>query len=175
MPHTGEWLNTHMRLTRNLGVVKSIPHETGHFIFKGQRWFSEGAAELGEAYVNYRTGRQTLDQRRDAVGNVRTTCNHYANIRHWTHGTDELGDPLGDLCPYILGENFLLNIWELFGQENMSAALRELHVIDRAQEQSVTEQLIFDVLLRNTPAGKEGDFHDLYRRLHGGTVRLEGH
>ena len=168
----GEWLNTHMRLIRDLGAVKEIPHETGHFIFKGPRWYSEGASELGQAYVNHRTGGQTLDQRREQLA-MEGTCVHYANIRHWTHQTDELGEAVVDPCPYILGENFLLNMWELLGQENMSAALRELHVLDRDGEQPVTEELIFDVLLENAP-GREGeDFHDLYFRLHGGPFALQ--
>ena len=170
----GEWLNTHMRLIRDplTGIVEEIPHEAGHFIFKGPRWYSEGASELGEAYVNHRRGAQTLEQRREQLA-MDTTCARYANIRHWTHQTDELGVTVGDVCPYILGENFLLNTWELLGQENTSAALRELHVLHRDGKQSVTEELIFDVLSRNTPVGKEDEFLDLYRRLHGGSFALQ--
>ena len=170
----GEWLNTHIRLVRNQpsGSVESITHETGHFIFKGQRWYSEGASELGQAYVNHRTGVQTLDQRRGQLA-MNTKCAGYANIRHWEYQMEELGQTVGDLCPYIMGENFLLNLWALIGQEGVSAALRELHVLDRDEGQGITEELIYSVFLRNAPAGKQDEFRDLYRRLHGGPFVLE--
>lgn len=166
----GEWLNTHMRLIRNplSGTVEEIPHESGHFIFNGPRWYSEGASELGSAFVNHRIGVQTMDQRRAELA-MDDRCARYANIRHWLYQKEELGLSPGDLCPYILGESFLLSAWGLMGQENMSAALRELHVLKRDAGQPGTEELIFDVLLRNTPVEKEGEFRDLYRRLHGGS------
>ncbi len=170
----GEWLNTHMRLIRNQrsGRVENIPHETGHFIFKGPKWYSEGASEFGQAFVNHRTGVQTLDQRREQVA-MDGICSHYANIRHWVHETEELGVTVGDLCPYILGENFLLNTWDLMGQDHMAAALGELHQLNRDAGQPGTEELIFDVLIRNVPAGKKGEFRDLYRRLNGSAFALQ--
>ena len=169
----GEWLNTHIRLIRNKrsGRVESIAHEAAHFIFKGPRWYSEGACELSQAYVDHRTGVQTLEQRREQLA-MNDRCSRYANIRHWTHQTDELGQTPGDLCPYILGENFLHSMWSLLGRERISASLRELHRLNRDEGQPGTEELIFDVLLQNTPAEKEREFLDLYLRLHGGSFAL---
>ena len=170
----GELLNTHIRVARNplTGNVEEIAHETGHFIFTGPRWYSEGACELGRAFVHHRTGLQTMDQRREELANT-DRCSRYANIRHWAHNVEEAGATPGDRCPYILGEKLLLNAWDLLGQDNVSAALRELHVLDRDAKQPVTDELIFDVFLRNTPVEKEGDFRDLYRRLHGGAFTLQ--
>ena len=170
----GEWLNTHIRLVRNQpsGSVESITHEAGHFIFKGPRWYSEGASELGQAYVNHRTGAQTLDQRREQLA-MDTRCADFANIRHWAYQIEELGSPVGDLCPYIMGENLLLNLWALIDREGVSATLRELHLLDRDEGQGITGELIFKVFLKNVPAGKQKEFRDLYRRLHGGPFVLE--
>ncbi len=171
----GVWLNTHIRVVRHslADTAGVISHEAGHFIFKGPgRWYSEGGSELGRAFVKHRTGAQTLDQRREQLA-MDDRCSRYANIRHWAHEVEELGKTVGDRCPYILGENFLLNTWDLLGQENMSAALRELYVINRDAEQPVTEELVFDVFLRNTPVEKEGEFRDLYSRLHGGQFALQ--
>ncbi len=170
----GEWLNTHMRLLRNprSGTVAAIPHETGHFIFKGLRWYSEGASELVQAYVNHRTGVQTLDQRREQLA-MGDRCARYANIRHWAHETEELGPTPGDLCPYVLGEHLLLNLWRLIGQDGVSAALRELYVINRERRELITEDLVFNVFLSYVPAGKQEDFRDLYGRLHGGSFAFQ--
>ena len=169
----GIWLNTHIRLVRyqRPEIVETISHEAGHFIFKGPRWYSEGASELGRAFVNHRTGVQTLDQRREQLA-MDDICAHYANIRHWAYQTEELGPSPGDRCPYILGENFLLNAWNLIGQDNMSAALQELHVLDRDKEMPITEEAIYNALLTNAPADKQEAFRDLYRRLHGGPFAL---
>ena len=171
----GEWLNTHIRLARNphSGSVEEIPHEAGHFIFKGPRWYSEGASELGRAFVNHRTGVQTLDQRREELANTER-CTSYANIRHWAHEVQERGPTPGDLCPYILGENLLLNAWNLLGQDNMSATLRELYVLNRDKETPITEEVVYDAFLRNVPSGKQAAFQDLYRRLHGGAFAFPG-
>ena len=57
---------THMVLTRWLGNVNNIPHETAHYYFFfnfGQVWFREGAAQFVEAYVNDRKGVEDLADR----------------------------------------------------------------------------------------------------------------
>ena len=169
----GEYLNTHIRVIRVRSDPQwpavAIPHELGHYIFKGQRWYSEGACQLGQAYVNHRNGIQTLEERRAELA-LDTTCSHYENIRHYNYISEfEETDTLTvDICPYNLGENFMLSALQLMGLENLSAALRELYLLHRDTDQPVTEEAIYNAFLNNVSDEKKEEFRSLYRRLHGG-------
>ena len=170
----GAHLGTHMRLIRSvdLGTVSDVPHETGHYLFTHPRWFGEGVSQFGQAHLRHLDGVQTLAERREELA-LTTGCSRYANIRHFQHVSAEENRLTFDLCPYDLGENFILSLFSLIGREAMSAALGELYLLHRDPGQPITEELIFDVLSRNTPVGKEDGFRDLYRRLHGGSFALQ--
>ena len=76
----------------------------------------------------------------------------------------ELLDKDGPPC---LVELFLDSLFELLGEEAMSASLRELYLM-RIEGGEPTEADIYRIFLKHTPPGLEDEFRDLYRRLHGG-------
>ena len=161
-------LGTHMRLVRSvdLGTVSYIPHEVGHYFFREPRWLAEGVSQFGEAHVRHLSGVQTLEQRKQELS-LATNCSGYANIRHFQYESPDEGSVTFDRCPYDLGENFMLSLVSLVGQQAVSAALRDLYVSDRDGRLPITEEAVYNAFLANAPADRQAAFSDLYRRLHG--------
>ena len=58
-------------------------------------------------------------------------------------------------------------MYEILGEEAMSAAMRELYLLHIERDSPVAEGEIYRVFLAHTPPGKEADFREAYRRLHG--------
>lgn len=56
------------------------------------------------------------------------------------------------------------------GHDVTSSYLRELYRAGVANPERLTEAEIYQVLLSNTPPEKQGEFRDLYGRLHGGSI-----
>ena len=166
----GGHLGTHMRLIRSvdLGTVSDVPHETGHYFFTHPRWLGEGVSQFGQAHLRHLDGLQTLEDRQEELA-LTTGCARYANIRHFQYVSAEENLLTFDVCPYDLGENFILSLFSLIGREAMFGGLGELYRLDWDGGQPITEELVFEVLLRNTPVEKVEEFRDLYRRLHGGS------
>ena len=126
---------THMVLYRSYGEVYSVPHETAHYYLHyniGQFWLREGGAQFAEAYVNDQTGVRDLEDRKsDLIYNL---CDdNYENIRHLNYLYEHIyrfrfGGYRPLPCHYVMGEYFLLNIFEAIGKEAMSVALKELYL-----------------------------------------------
>ena len=153
-----------------------VAHEMFHYYTHGPRWFSEGSAEFIQAYVNDRTGARALDDRRIEVLKEVQECieNGKENLRHLNY-LEAAGGPLFGRCAYEMGENFLLAVFDLIGEEGMSSALRELYLSNRefsetsgSSGQYASEERIYSVFLNHTPPGLQEAYRDLYRRLHGG-------
>lgn len=176
---------TFMILDRFDGEVYYIPHETAHYYFHGNFslwWFVEGAAEFVEAYFNHIKGSRDLaDRRAEMAVWVQQDCvnDGIENIRHTEYlrmyvYPDRIYLP--GLCTYQMGENFFLQTFETIGGEAMSSALRELYLPNREfirtgdAREPPTEEEIYEVFLKHTPADRKEAFRDLYRRLHGGAV-----
>ena len=138
----------------------------GHYFFREPRWFAEGVSQFGEAHLRHLADVQTLEERNEELTRI-TSCAGYANIRHFQYESTDEDALTFDRCPYDLGENFMLNVFSLIGQQAMSAALRDLYVSDRDERLPTTEEAIYNAFLTNTPADKQAAFSDLYRRLHG--------
>ena len=179
----GGHIGSHMVLRRFLGEVNNVPHETAHYYFYfnfGQVWFREGAAQFVQAYVNDRTGVQSLaDHSAELSIETERSCINAGteNIRHFSYELEHVYEgrfwPGG--CGYILGENFLLNVYYTLGAESMSAALKELFSYNQdyllfqgGSVQPPIEEDIYDAFLKHTPPDRREAFRDLYRRLHGG-------
>ena len=171
--HRGGYLGTHMRLIRDvtLGTVSYVPHETGHYLFRFPRWFGEGVSQFGESHLRHLNGVQSLEERREELAS-KTACSQYANIRHFEYEIADSNDLTFDACPYHLGENLMLSVLSLIGQEAMSATLRNLHVLERDEKLPITDKAIYSAFLRNAPSDKQAAFRDLFRRLHGGAFTL---
>ena len=171
---------THMVLTRWLGNVNNIPHETAHYYFFfnfGQVWFREGAAQFVEAYVNDRKGVEDLaDRMAEVSGSRQRGCHEYENIRHYNYHLEHIlrGRFFPGGCAYGLGEDFLFNVLETVGEEAMSSALRELYLSNDVEYllsergEPPTEEEIYRAFLKHAPPDRKEAFRDLYRRLHGG-------
>ena len=179
-------LGNHMRLIRaNDDSVPFIPHETAHYYFHfGPVWFREGTSQLLEAYINDLKGVQDLADRRSELSeSVKAFCLDsewkIENISHHILLVEQLraGELTqyiwgllwpGECSHYLVGENFLLQVFNTIGQEGVSSALRELYMLWESG-QHITEEDIYQAFLKNVPTGLEDEFLDLYRRLHGGT------
>ena len=173
----GQHHGTHMMLTRLVGEVLSLPHETGHYYFIHKpHWLQEGGAQFVAAYVNHRNGIQNLDERKIEVERHVQSCvdEGIENIQDVTYRIVQLKILPGG-CAYAMGENFLLSMFQLMGEEAMSAALSELYVSSREGRQAgergrgLTEDEIYSAFVEHAPPESHEEFRDLYRRLHGST------
>ena len=178
-------LGTHMRLNRgHADMVYNIPHETAHYYFYvGPQWFYEGAAQFIEAYVNHVMGAKDLADRRKEVSRmfeaeclrsewkIENIAQHTSLVETLppsalTHYLGELSWP-GGCSHYLIGENFLLQAFNTLGREALSSALRDLYML-RESGWGYDEEKIYQTFLKNVPPGLEEEFHNLYRKLHGG-------
>ena len=175
---------TSMRLSRSLGKVWHLPHETAHYYFfnpiTGPRWLTEGGAEFIAAYFNHRTGVEELAGERARAFWANQSCVDIyllENIRHLTlvlTNNWEILHPSG--CVYQMGENFLHSASMVMGEEALMSALGELHLLEVGRDRHTlegriyVEERIYEVLLKHAPADRQEDFRDLYRELHGGAA-----
>ena len=130
-----------------------VAHETAHYYFGGRPgWLGEGAPDFLRTYTAYKAGSQGLSEWRNALlsGSEWTSCLSNHGIENLLH----LGYryPVGAVasCSYAMGEHFFLNVMETIGEGPLGAALGELSLL-RDWRNSVSEQQIYDTLLRHTP------------------------
>ncbi len=147
--------------------VRVIHHETAHYYNVGlSRWFNEGFANFVAAYIADRTGMERFE-------------NTFAYLEHeglpWciTQGIESIqklldNDQEPGGCNYILGEHLLYSLFELLGEDAMSAALRELYLQPELEGRDLTEEDFYRAFLKHTPPELGDEFRDLYKRLHGG-------
>ena len=169
-----------MRLPRlDTGRVWAVPHETAHYYFgysiPGPDWLVEGGAGFIEALVNDQMGVTPLSERRRELQEHYDYCVDVRRIEtlwHLSHLDRSFG------CQYSMGENFLLNVYETIGAQATAAALRDMAVLLPTSDSKVLpsgllsdngwERDIYHTLLKNTPAERQDEFHELYVNLHGG-------
>ncbi len=175
-------LSSFMVVTRGPSGLRerSVRHETAHYYFGlGPQWLSEGGANFIVAYVKDRTGVQPIaDRMAEMSQKVQSQCfdlHEIENIRHFTY----LWGRERHICPYVLGENLLLNVLDIIGEDAMVSALGELYSLMLARELShgsegEKEDLVFDTFVKHIPAERMEEFRDLYRRLHGGPYEEPG-
>ena len=86
------------------------------------------------AYMRHRSGRQSLELRREATAAGRTTCieGGIANISH----LNRLYDPVRATppCAYVMGEHFLHEAHALLGEDALAAALLEIYRLSLARD-----------------------------------------
>ena len=140
-----------------------VYHETAHSYYMGiHSWFNEGFADLVVTYTMDRVGmRDFVERERYLEEYDLPEC-----VELGFRNIQELLDKGGHAC---LGELFLVSLFNLLGEEAMSAALRELYLSREAIEgRGQGEEELYRTFLKHTPPGLKDDFRDLYRRLHGG-------
>ena len=105
----------------------------------------------------------------DVARQVQRKCfnlNEVENIWHYVHVWGVTTGLTGG-CPYYMGENFLINLFETMGEESMAAALREL-LLSGWSDTREQEEVVFDTFVKHVPMGRLKEFLELYRQLHGG-------
>ena len=172
----GRYYSHYVIMSRFLYSFEGVTfHELGHYyLHSGPRWFFEGGANFLEAYVNAKTGRETLSDRKLDLANRLLHRYCYGNgIRN----LQDLIDRAKNLsyqqerkqpwfrCHYNMGEYFLINVYETLGRQATASALRELY---ESRSPHPNEGGMYGIFLRNAPPDKQEDFKDMYRRIHGG-------
>ena len=154
-----------------------VYHELAHYYLWGRvgpHWLREGGSEFIVAYTLDLFGHRSLSEsKREHSKAVEGTCTAHGirNIHqihiHQLKGVNETQQ--GYACSYQLGAYFLISMMEILGEDAVSAALRELYYrVDDQYADRADEELVYRVFLKHTPPALEGQFRDLYRRLHGG-------
>ncbi len=172
----GQFRGDHMRLVMyDFSDVnrRTIYHEIGHYYLRGglgPTWLVEGGADFVESYVMDWIGVDSLEIRLPTTKNlVRDNCHNQGvrKISRLLELSPDHTDPLW-VCNYNLGEYFLHNLFDLMGEDAMSAALKELLLLQKAKGENLTEVEIYETFRENVPRGREERFNEAYRLWHGG-------
>ena len=161
---------------------RAVSHEIAHYYTDANNapsWLKEGTAEFAQAYVNDRTGIETLDDRRLRLSQGVRYCKDEEMIANLSQLSTV--NVLGFTCYYTMGEDFMHRVLDLIGLEAMQSVLRELYYVERVQtknEQALhvnfvrdlenDEQSIYRTFLEHTQGELQEQFRELFRRLHGG-------
>ena len=172
----GQFRGDHMRLVMyDFSDVnrRTIYHEIGHYYFRGglgPTWLVEGGADFMESYVMDWIGVDSLEIRLPTTKKLVMANCHNQSVRKISKLNElypEKPDSLR-LCNYNLGEYFLHNLFDLMGEDAMSAALRDLLLLRESTGKQLTEEEIYQTFRENVPRGREDKFNDAYRLWHGG-------
>ena len=173
----------------------ALLHEVGHHFMGYQPiWLSEGGAELVKSYVlDGITQRRIAGQLQDRYAGALVSlfpddlgehstiqaqyvrdsgafveCLNQGNPNLYTAHTLIPNEDLAyHICYRIGGHVLMTGIFFLFGEEAFKLALQELN--QRLFEiPHPTDQEVYAIFRKHVPAGREQEFNDLYRRIHGG-------
>ena len=155
----------------------AIYHEVAHYYFGGgigPPWLVEGGAEFMFSYTSVQAGVMSPEEQKLTHRNwVEAGCvsRGMRNIKQLNERQRESDSFIH--CNYNLGGFFLLTMFETLGEEAMGAAIRELYLLSVSERRPVTEEEIYQTLLKHTPAHRQGRFRIMYRRWHGGSFADE--
>lgn len=155
--------------------LDSVEHEMAHYYFNsafGNRWQVEGGADFMSAYINDRTGRESIEDRRAQVQQfVKTECMDRLGLFTIHHLNDYLmGAYDSDICAYRFGNLFLLEVLDIVGERAMGRSLGEVYSPNPSYP--ATDEELYRLLLRNAPGDARDALRDLYRRMHGAPFTL---
>ena len=154
----------------NRGVIY---HEVAHYYLGGgigPTWLVEGGAEFAVAYVRDQIGQESLEVRTQTARTLlRDNCHNQgvSKISKLIERLEERPDSLF-VCNYSLGAYFLHNLFDLMGEDAMSAALRDLLLLQKSTGERLTEEEIYQTFRENVPRGRVDRFNEAYRQWHGG-------
>ena len=155
-----------------------IYHELAHFYFgyrNSPKWLAEGGANFLEAYtLHFGGGIAMKDLYQYARRGVAWSClpEGITNVNDWNEATAGLAGSEYHLsplwrCTYPIGETFLLGMYDSLGHATVEAALRALHRRGQRSFYPASEDDVYTIFLRSTPAEDRNAFEDTYFCLHG--------
>ena len=172
--------STYLAIGQNFGkslwVVrygKEIPvirHETAHYYLLGRpTWLMEGGSNFLSDYVYAQEMVQSLEDKHAELlqSEAYLKCTEFYGLESILH-FNYAGNRIPTSCGYILGEDFLLTVLENIGSEATGAIIGKLHLLISPYTHRISEQLIYDTFLNNTPFDLQDEFLEVYARLHGG-------
>ena len=171
----------------------ALLHEIGHYYFReGPVWFHEGGATLMEAYtadlltrrhrrgeitddyawnfpflaIGYQGGTRIFEDRYADETEKYLACLARGNPNlHALQFTDK--ETLTEHCSEAGGHVLMMGLFLLLGEDAFKAALQEFFA-PSFQYPNATEEAVYTIFRKHVPPGKEQEFNDLYRRIHGG-------
>ena len=155
-----------------------IYHELAHYYFHDRfpTWLREGAANFLTSFTRSATGEESLEDRLEFVQErIALLCTPHGLSRihdfNLLEAQDRAPRNRQAVCPYYLGEAFLLTLHDALGGREVSSFLRALFEEDQIRFiQDWNEFEISETMLASISAGKRERFKDVYRRLHGGPL-----
>ena len=155
-----------------------IYHELAHFYFgyrNSPKWLAEGGANFLEAYtLHFGSGVAMEELHQYARRGVARSCLPLGitRVNDWNEATAGLTGSEYHLsplwrCTYPIGETFLLGMYDSLGHATVEAALRALHRRGERSFYPASEDDVYTIFLRNTPAEDRNAFEDTYFCLHG--------
>ena len=166
---SGVHLNSYFMLHESR--LESLEHEIAHYYFNrsfGNRWQVEGGADFMSAYVNDRTGRESIGDLRPRVfDRVKNECLNQPGAMTLHQLSDSLyrGGTNISCSPYDFGNLFLLDALAIVGDTAMGKSLGEIY--NPGLYHPATDEELYRTLLRNAPEESRDALRELYRRLHG--------
>ena len=165
----GAHLNSYFILHESF--LGSLEHEMSHYYFNssfGNRWQVEGGADFMSAYVNDRTGRESIaDLRPRVFERVQENCLSQPGVTTLHELTDyqTRSGNIGSCSPYDFGNLFLLDVLAIVGESAMGRSLGEIY--HSGFGFPATDEELYRIILRNAPEESREALRALYRRLHG--------
>ncbi len=150
----------------------SLEHEIAHYYFNrsfGNRWQVEGGADFMSAYVNDRTGRESIDDLRPRVfKRVQDNCLSQPGVMTLHQLTDyqTRSGNIGSCSPYDFGNLFLLDVLAIVGDTAMGESLGKVY--HSGFGFPATDEELYKTFLKNAPEESRDALRALYRRWHGG-------
>ncbi len=167
--------DTYILVRRDQLRERTVAHETAHYYFDfiGQRiWLNEGGAEFITRYtLATRPGGSMESTMAGLERDVQAYCYEAGfedlhAARYALHDDTPLFDA-ANLCRYYLGAYLFMSLLDLWGEAALTSALSELYLTHESN-QGLTEEPVYQLLVRHTPPGLEEATRDLFRRIHGG-------
>ena len=161
-------------------LMDELEHELAHYYFNSSfaglrnQWQAEGGADFLSAYVNDRTGRESIaDLRPRVVDHVTNHCfNHPGAIDlHQLSDSIWRGGTNISCSPYHFGNLLFLEALAIVGDAAMGQSLGEIY--NTGLYHPAADEELYRTLLRNAPSESKHALRELYRRLHGGPFTSE--
>ena len=150
-------------------------HELAHYYtIKGHfdKWLGEGAAKFLSSYTLHASEGASLRGRQGvALELVRDYCQDagLTSVRNILVRRLETQPPWQvRYCPYLLGESFLLALYDRLGHQTVESSLRELYRLGKSNESPLPEGRIYQAFLSNVAPAQQDEFRSLYVAHHGG-------